>query len=66
VLGRYSSSCKVKLTVQRAAPPLAQMVGEDDDQLITPPSVVKIITGQVGGNPGLIHFHRSKFLQFIV
>jgi hypothetical protein len=54
VLGRYSSSCKVKLTVQRAAPPLAQMVGEDDDQLITPPSVVKIITGQVGGNPGLI------------
>ena len=49
MLGRYSSSCKVKLTVQRAAPPLPQMVGEDDDQLLTPPSVVKIITGQVTG-----------------
>ena len=48
-LSRYSSSCKVKLTVQRAAP-LPELV-EGDDQLITPPSVVKIITGQ-GPSPG--------------
>ena len=49
MLGRYSSSCKVKLTVQRAAPPLGQIVNQDDDddQLLTPPSVAKIITGQV-------------------
>jgi hypothetical protein len=50
VLGRYTSSCKVKLTVQRAAPPLAQIVNQhegEDDQLLTPPSVAKIITGQV-------------------
>ena len=34
---------QVKLTVQRAAP-LSQLV-EADDQLVTPPSVIKIVTG---------------------
>ena len=53
MLGRYSSSCKVKLTVQRAAPPLGQIVNQDDDddQLLTPPSVAKIITGPVRKKP---------------
>lgn len=49
VLSRYSSSCKVKLTVQRAAN-ISQLV-EEDDQLITPPTVIKIVTGQ-GPSPG--------------
>ena len=49
VLSRYNSSCKVKLTVQRAAN-ISQLV-EEDDQLITPPTVIKIVTGQ-GPSPG--------------
>jgi len=44
VLARYSSSCKVKLTVQRAA--LLPTLVEEDEQMITPPSVMKIVTGQ--------------------
>ena len=46
VLRRYTTSCKVKLTVQRAAQ-ISQILGEDD-QLLTPPSILKIATGQVG------------------
>ena len=45
MLGRYSSSCKVKLTVQRAAV-ISQLLGEDD-QLVEAPSILNIVTGQV-------------------
>ena len=44
VLSRYGSSCKVKLTVQRTA--VVPALLEEDDQLVTPPSVMKIVTGQ--------------------
>ena len=44
VLSRYTSSCKVKLTVQRSTA-LPSLV-EEDEQMITPPSVIKIVTGQ--------------------
>ena len=44
VLSRYGSSCKVKLTVQRTAVVAALL--EEDEQLVTPPSVMKIVTGQ--------------------
>jgi len=49
VLRRYTSSCKVKLTVQRAAE-ISRILGEDD-QLMTPPSILKMVTGQ-GPSPG--------------
>ena len=53
MLGRYASSCKVKLTVQRAVNTnLTALVDEGEaDQLITPPSVLKILTGE-GPSPG--------------
>ena len=44
VLSRYSSSCKVKITVQRSS--VLPALVEDDEQMITPPSVIKIVTGQ--------------------
>ena len=44
ILSRYSSSCKVKLTVQRAA--VLPSLVEDDEQMITPPSVINIVTGK--------------------
>jgi len=46
VLRRFTSSCKIKLTIQRTAP-ISQILGEDD-QLLTPPSILNIVTGQVG------------------
>ena len=36
---------QVKVTVQRAAVPPLSLV-EEDEQMVTPPSVIKIVTGQ--------------------
>ena len=43
ILARYSSSCKVKLTVQRTA--VLPALLEEDEQLVTPPSLMKIVRG---------------------
>ena len=80
VLARYSSSCKVRLTiniytylhtiyilylhlqvkvtVQRAAVPPLSLV-EEDEQMVTPPSVIKIVTGQ-GPSPADVQVNRGK------
>ena len=49
---------QVKVTVQRAAVPPLSLV-EEDEQMVTPPSVIKIVTGQ-GPSPADVQVNRGK------
>ena len=46
VLAGYTASCKVKLTIQRAAE-ISSLLSHEDQLLTPPPSILKILTGQV-------------------
>ena len=46
----------MKVTVQRAAVPPLSLV-EEDEQMVTPPSVIKIVTGQ-GPSPADVQVNR--------
>ena len=50
----------MKVTVQRAAVPPLSLV-EEDEQMVTPPSVIKIVTGQ-GPSPADVQVNRGKYL----
>ena len=52
---------QVKVTVQRAAVPPLSLV-EEDEQMVTPPSVIKIVTGQ-GPSPADVQVNRGKYLS---
>ena len=54
----YILHLQVKVTVQRAAVPPLSLV-EEDEQMVTPPSVIKIVTGQ-GPSPADVQVNRGK------